>query len=69
MYGSFSMGFKKPHCMEHDLAGYTDAMNNSQKPQPEDPDKKQSESNAADSYTGKAGGVYMEGSFYTNAYI
>jgi len=30
----------KPHDMEHDLLGYTDAMCNSQKPQPNDPDKK-----------------------------
>jgi len=43
----------KKHPMEHDYEGYQEAMNNAQKPQPDDPDKKQSNDNAVDSYTGE----------------
>jgi len=47
---SMSYGLKV-HDMEHSYDTYQDAMNNSQKPAPVDPDKKQSQE-CADNYTG-----------------
>ncbi len=49
----------KKHDMEHDLVGYKDTMCNSQKPAPNDPDKKQGNDSTAD-YTGKANSSDMD---------